>query len=241
MKRLRVDMPVLLLLVAVIFVVGLLLGRCNRRDRFRVVRDASTDSTFNRLHPRAYSPDTIHVDSRWWRNNPIGHSTRPGRDTFARTGLYPVKFQTDTLINLNTADTLTLQRIPGIGRGFSHMIVRRRELLGGFVSVAQLLELNHFPESALAWFTLDSLPAPRRLDINHADFSTLLRHPYLNYAQVQAICRYRERIGYITSLDDLSNDTAFTTADLRRLAPYVSLMSTAASRPDTITLQPQQP
>lgn len=225
MKRLRVDLAVLVLLVAVVLVVGLLIGRCTGSGRFRVVSDASTDSVFKIEHPRAYAPDTVHVEHDWWRNNDIGRSSRTGdRDTFVRVNRYPTKFKTDTLINLNTADTLTLQRVPGIGSGFSNMIVRRREQLGGFVSVAQLLELDHFPQSALAWFTLDSLVAPRRLDINRADFRTLLRHPYLNYAQVQAICRYRERVGYITSLDDLSNDTVFTTADLQRLSPYVALM-----------------
>ncbi|MCD8237275.1 MAG: helix-hairpin-helix domain-containing protein [Prevotellaceae bacterium] len=45
------------------------------------------------------------------------------------------KFQTLTKVDPNTADTVTLKRIPGIGTYISRGIIRYRERLGGFYSV----------------------------------------------------------------------------------------------------------
>lgn len=218
--------------------VGVVIGRLSRGGNFRPVRDYRTDSLFLAKHLKDNSVHYDTVRRTWWRDNPA--STLPPRTsdrsydaepqptreqsssstTVYTTSPYPRKFSSDTLLDLNTVDTLTLQRVPGIGSGFSRMIVNRREKLGGYVDTRQLLELNHFPADALRWFVVGD-SAVRRLNVNTASFSDLLRHPYLDYDQVRAIFRYRERVGYIHSLQDLSNDTSFTVDDLMRLQPYV--------------------
>lgn len=49
-----------------------------------------------------------------------------------------------TKINLNTADSLTLISLPGIGKGLSHRILERRRQLGNFTNMEQVLEVYKF-------------------------------------------------------------------------------------------------
>jgi len=49
-----------------------------------------------------------------------------------------------TKINLNTADSLTLISLPGIGKGLSHRILERRRQLGKFTNMEQVLEVYKF-------------------------------------------------------------------------------------------------
>ena len=48
------------------------------------------------------------------------------------------KFPKGTVVELNSADSTTLRRVPGIGPVFASRIVRFRSLLGGFYTVSQL-------------------------------------------------------------------------------------------------------
>ena len=51
-----------------------------------------------------------------------------GRKPFPKTEKYPA----GTIVELNTADTTILKKVPGIGSTFARRIVKYRELLGGF-------------------------------------------------------------------------------------------------------------
>ncbi len=52
-------------------------------------------------------------------------------------------------INLNTADSLTLISLPGIGKGLSHRILERRRQLGRFTDMQQVYDVYHFNEKTL--------------------------------------------------------------------------------------------
>jgi competence protein ComEA len=52
-------------------------------------------------------------------------------------------------INLNTADSITLVRLPGIGPKLAHRILERRRENGAFTDVNQLREIYHFSDSTL--------------------------------------------------------------------------------------------
>lgn len=133
----------------------------------------------------------------------------------------PYKLQAGQTIELSTADTALLRRIPGIGPYWARRIVDYGRRLGGYVSLAQLSEIEGLPEGTQRYLTLSPV-APRRLDLNRADFRQLLSHPYLNYGQVRAIVNRRRRFGAFRSLTQLLTDTAFTRADVERLAPYIT-------------------
>ncbi|WP_276134993.1 helix-hairpin-helix domain-containing protein [Polluticoccus soli] len=49
-------------------------------------------------------------------------------------------------IDLNTADSITLLQLRGIGPKLAHKIIVRRNTIGAFTNYAQLKELYHFPD-----------------------------------------------------------------------------------------------
>lgn len=61
---------------------------------------------------------------------------------FQNTG--KVTLPPGTKINLNTADSLTLISLPGIGKGLSHRILERRRQLGKFTNMEQVLDVYKF-------------------------------------------------------------------------------------------------
>ncbi len=61
----------------------------------------------------------------------------------------------------------------------------------------------------------------RKLPVNELEFGELLRHPYLNYKQVQAIVNLRRRKGDISSINELAMLDEFTSEDIYRLEPYL--------------------
>lgn len=130
------------------------------------------------------------------------------------------KFTELTVLDLNTVDTLTLRKIPGIGVGYSRSIVSYRQRLGGFVSVAQLKDIEGLPERIEEWFSVAEQVEVRTLSINKSDFKTLVRHPYLSYEQVKVITTHIRKYGPLRSWKDLQLYSEFTPQDFERLTPY---------------------
>jgi len=134
--------------------------------------------------------------------------------------LRPEKFAELTVLDLNTVDTLTLRKIPGIGVGYSRAIVSYRQRLGGFVSVAQLKDIEGLPERIEEWFSVGENVEVRTISINKTDFKTLVRHPYLSYEQVKVITTHIRKYGQLRSWKDLQLYPEFTPQDFERLTPY---------------------
>lgn len=124
-------------------------------------------------------------------------------------------------IAVNSADTTQLQKIPGIGSAYARMIIRYRERLGGFITMAQVLESGPVPESALRYITIDATQV-RKLNINKLSLNQLRRHPYINFYQAKAICEYRRLHGPLHSLEELRFSPDFPPAQIERLQPYVT-------------------
>ncbi len=53
------------------------------------------------------------------------------------------------IINLNNVDSATLVRLKGIGPATAHLIIEHRKNEGPFVTVDQLSELRHFPDTLM--------------------------------------------------------------------------------------------
>lgn len=139
--------------------------------------------------------------------------------------LYPAieKLSEGETIPLNESDTTEWKKIPGIGSAYASRIVKYRDLLGGFVQAEQLLEVYGVDQELFSRIVVYIEPDGniRRLKINQSDFKELLRHPYLNYKQVQAIMGLRRKKGDITSIRELSILDEFTPEDIFRLEPYL--------------------
>ena len=99
--------------------------------------------------------------------------------------------------------------------------MRYREQLGGYVSLAQLQEIEGMPEGVEQWLSLGEPAAIRRIDVNHASKNQLVRHPYLRVYRARDIWDYRHNVGPLQSIDDLRRLPNFTDDDIRRLEPYL--------------------
>lgn len=143
-------------------------------------------------------------------------AVRSGRDTLR----YPVKLQPGQYVTLDDADTASLRKVPGIGRYYASRIVRYRNDLGGYVSVAQLSEIEGIPEAALSYFKVTG-GAVRKLNLNRLTLNELKHHPYINFYQARRIIDYRRLKGPLHSIDDLRLLKDFSQRDIERLRPYV--------------------
>ncbi|MBQ0056244.1 MAG: helix-hairpin-helix domain-containing protein [Bacteroidales bacterium] len=140
---------------------------------------------------------------------------------------YGRKFRQPTKFELNSIDSVTLIRIPGIGAATAHMIISYRQQLGGYYSAQQLAEKITWEGSAERlkdwnenWFWTDEKKI-RRLHINEASFKELVHHPYLNYDQVKAIFNWKDRHGQINNIDELAQIADIDSTQSAKLARYV--------------------
>lgn len=130
------------------------------------------------------------------------------------------KLHEGQFIDLNRADSADLVRIPGIGPYYARRIVNLRKQLGGYVSVAQLADIENIPDIG-DWVTIQP-DGQQRLNVNTATLKQLRDHPYIGYYRARAIVDLREREGRVVNLRQLSFLPEFSEADIQRLEPYLS-------------------
>ena len=110
------------------------------------------------------------------------------------------------MVELNTADSLTLLTLYGIGPSFARRIIKYRNLLGGFYSKDQLLEIYGFDQERLdkiyAYCDVDPVGI-KKLNINTIKTDELKKHPYLDYYTAKAIVDQRIILRKYTSLQQI--------------------------------------
>ncbi len=160
--------------------------------------------------------------------SPSPQKARPAfRGKQAKYASFPrtQKFLPGTLVELNTADTTTLKKVPGIGSVFANRIVKYRNLLGGFYSVSQLREVYGIDEeryqALAAWFISDTSYL-QKLKVNELSARFLRKHPYISYPQAKVIEQLRKQKGRLSGWENLHLLDEFTEADKQRLIPYLS-------------------
>lgn len=162
-----------------------------------------------------------HVPLSYTSRQPATPRRFADKQSFTRTEKYPP----GTIVELNTADTTVLKKVPGIGSSFANRIVKFRNLLGGFHSVSQLGEVYGIDEERYeamkSWFIADS-SLVRKLAVNHYPADSFPRHPYLSHRQARAILQLKRQHGQLSGWQNLQLLEEFTTADRQRLEPYLS-------------------
>lgn len=146
---------------------------------------------------------------------------KPNKGNDRDTLRYPLKLKVGEHINLVTADTTQLKKVPGIGSGWARAILNYGKRLGGYVAVGQLQEIEGFPEETLPYFSIAN-PQTEKINLNTATLAQLRKHPYVNFYQAKAICDYRRLKGKLTNLSQLHLLKDFTSEAIERLRPYVA-------------------
>ena len=146
----------------------------------------------------------------------------PGDDSSAATITgFSGEFKT---FELNRADTNQLISVYGIGPVFANRIIRYRDLLGGFHSPAQLMEVYGFSPAQYEELTRCSYidtAMIRKLVLNQIDAAGLEEHPYLDRYQARAMISYRDHKGTIKSTQELIENLLLPDSVYRRIRPYL--------------------
>jgi competence ComEA-like helix-hairpin-helix protein len=127
-------------------------------------------------------------------------------------------------IDVNTADALTLEQLPGIGKVLSERIVRYREALGGFYSVQQLKEVSGIHEQLFEQIRPQLILQSgkhQQWSLAKVTKEQLSQHPYCSKATAEAIIRFRQEKGLIRSVEELKAITEVSPDILARLLPYL--------------------
>jgi DNA uptake protein ComE-like DNA-binding protein len=131
-----------------------------------------------------------------------------------------------TVVELNSADTISLTKLKGIGRSFARRIVTYRDLLGGFYSVNQLYEVYGLSPDVVNTFKpniwVDS-SVIRRININLIGYDELKEHPYLTDYQAKSIIYYRSKQGNIARLNELVENKILPQERYQKIAPYLTV------------------
>lgn len=129
---------------------------------------------------------------------------------------------------LNTADSINLVNIRGIGPYRASKILAYRQRLGGFLSTEQLKEIPQIGDSLFNEIQhfLEADPEKiKKININTADFTTLIRHPYLDKKSVNLILNYRKQHGPFGRAEEIKRIRAFTEDFVKKILPYLSVES----------------
>ncbi len=129
-------------------------------------------------------------------------------------------------IELNSADSNTLDQLPGIGMGYARRIIKYRTALGGFLDLSQLLEVYGFRQTLLdsisPYLTLD-VSKIKLLNLNTSMLDELKSHPYIRYKIANAIVSYRQQHGNYKSLEELKNIVLITEEVFSKIKSYLSV------------------
>ncbi|MBT8229779.1 MAG: helix-hairpin-helix domain-containing protein [Bacteroidia bacterium] len=128
-----------------------------------------------------------------------------------------------TKVNINTADSLSLTRLKGIGPVLARRIVKYRTRLGGFHQLKQLVEVYGVEDSVLlinkSFLTVDG-PLDK-ININKCDYRDLIRHFYFDKSITNAILKYRKQHGTFDSIQQLKNIRIINDSIYLRINSYL--------------------
>lgn len=127
-------------------------------------------------------------------------------------------------INLNTADSTELLKLPGIGKGYATRISKYRNRLGGFYSANQLYEVYGMDSDLVN--QLKSRLSIREEDLQKLHINTISKeilgqHPYCTNKEAAILLNYRFVHGPYKTKEDLLNVRGIDEQRLKKLIPYL--------------------
>ncbi|NOX48534.1 MAG: helix-hairpin-helix domain-containing protein, partial [Chlorobi bacterium] len=132
----------------------------------------------------------------------------------------------DLMLDINSADTLDLQQLRGIGPSYARRIVKYRERLGGFSSIDQLYEvygMDSIRFNGIAGNIFVETDSIHRININEAGIKQLIKHPYIEFYLAKSIVKYRKEIGDYSDTEQLKNANLVYEELYEKIKPYICL------------------
>jgi DNA uptake protein ComE-like DNA-binding protein len=143
------------------------------------------------------------------------------KDEFKTENKFASK-QQNIILEMNSADSLQWMQLKGIKAGRARMILKYKNLLGGFYSIEQLKEVYTFNDSLYNSIKANLTVNPaliQKLKVNTVDFKTMVHHPYIKYEGTKCIFALKKN-KKITA-DDLRNSSCFSREQLEKVLIYL--------------------
>ncbi len=178
-----------------------------------------TDALYNEIEPYIIINQTSNEEKTQFQNMAgISHEEIHSKQK-ARKHFEP------ELININQADSVELTKLKGIGQAFSRRIIKYRELLGGFHSTEQLLEVfgidtlryNSIKENIITDNQI------RKININTAEFDELYSHPYITKNVANSIVMMRKQHGKYKSVEEIKKSALIDENSYLKIYPYLKV------------------
>jgi len=136
------------------------------------------------------------------------------------------KHSSNTVIEVNTADSADFTNFPLISPKVARTIVRFRNALGGYYKIEQLHEV--YGMDTVAYYSLVNyvkLDASKvqRININKANEKELAHHPYIRKNLAKAIVHYRKENGHFARIHDIMKVDGIDKELYDKLSPYISI------------------
>ncbi|PVY43809.1 ComEA family DNA-binding protein [Pontibacter virosus] len=183
------------------------------------------DSVFQTLYPYIQLPET--KPDRYSRNQGIAANSRTTPNPNWASNPRPRERFILAPFNINTADTTALKQIRGIGSKLSARIVKYRDGLGGFHSMAQVQEVYALPpavvDSLHKYTFVPKANTLQQLSLNQANAEQLRAHPYISSNVARAIVAYREQHGDFRKVEDIRQIKIVTAELFEKISPYLEL------------------
>ena len=129
-------------------------------------------------------------------------------------------------LELNTADSVALEKLYKIGPKLAGKIVAYRNKLGGYHKLYQLVEIYGFQEDFLYDLKEQVYINPnkiKKININTCPIEQLQQHPYFKYTLSKQLVNYREQHGLFQDINDLKNIKTVNDSIFQLIIPYVHL------------------
>lgn len=134
--------------------------------------------------------------------------------------------QLQSRLDLNTADSIQLERIPGLGPFYVKEILRLREKLGGIRDYSQLLMIYKMRDETIDRVAENTFIDPNSfsyININQVSLDRLGRHPYITWRQAKTLINYRFQHGPFENLVDIKKCEVISDSTYQNLLPYLKL------------------
>ena len=138
----------------------------------------------------------------------------------------PVQKNKSIIVNINTCDKEELQNIDGIGPVYSERIIKYRNILGGFSSKNQLLEVYGIDQEIFQtinkYIAIDTINI-KKINLNTDNTKHIAKHPYIKWNLAKLIVNYRLRHGKYSIKEELLNLELIDSITFIKIQPYIKL------------------
>ncbi len=129
-------------------------------------------------------------------------------------------------VDVNNLSTEEMKQYGKFWQYNATRIVKYRNLLGGFYSKEQLLEVYGMKREYYLKIADDIIidkSKPEKINVNFAEVSELGRHPYISWQNAEKIIEFRNKNGAYRSIEEIKIKNSIPDEVFKKIAPYIKV------------------